>query len=68
MEVMNVTEAAEYLRMSRWLVAESVRRRQIPHFRMGGRIFLERSALDAWIQEEIKKSTEKKNSLKVVRN
>ena len=50
MQMLTVPEVAEILRVSEYLVYELVRRSEIPHIRVGGRILISRYALAEWIE------------------
>lgn len=47
-------EAANYIGVSYWMLLEMVRKRQIPHFRVGRRVLLRKHSIDEWLngQEE----------------
>jgi excisionase family DNA binding protein len=51
-EMMTVTEAAAYLRVSRDLAYELVRRNVLPHVRLGRVIRVPRFGLEQWIAHE----------------
>lgn len=53
-EVMDIREAADYLRISDWKLRQMVRQRIIPHFRVGKKIMFRRSALESWIANQEK--------------
>jgi len=46
---------------------EAIRRGEIPHIRVGTRIILRESTLDAWMAEQEQKSVAKVRTLKVAR-
>ena len=46
-------EAAVYVGVSYWLLLEMVKRKEIPHIRLGGnRILFRKETLDAWLSEQ----------------
>lgn len=49
MEIMDVKEAAKYLKISEWKLRELCKRGEIPHFRVDRRILFRRNSLDGWI-------------------
>lgn len=67
MEVMNVAEAAEHLRVSEWLIREACKRRQLPNFRVGGRILFSRKDLDEWAADQMAKSVQPASKLKLAK-
>lgn len=42
---LTIEETAKYLGVSYWLVGQMIRRNEIPHFRVGGRVLLRKKAL-----------------------
>jgi len=52
-EVLNVSQAAEFLGVSEQSVYESAGRLEIPHRRLGKRILFSRSGLVAWLSSGI---------------
>lgn len=56
MEEQNVTftakEAAEYLKISYWLITQLVKRGEIPHHKWGRKIFFKKSNLDKFVDEQ----------------
>lgn len=60
MEEQNVTftakEAAEYLKISYWLITQLVKRGEIPYHRWGRKIFFKKTNLDKFINEQEKKA------------
>ena len=50
-EIMNASEAAEFLGLDRKSVYEQVQARKIPHNRVGRRILFSRGALVEWVGE-----------------
>lgn len=49
--VMNVAQCAEYLKISKWLVYESVKKNEIPYFKIGKAIRFRINELDNWIAQ-----------------
>lgn len=65
--VLDIKGAVEYFGglISEWLIREAVKRKQIPHFRVGngrGRILFDQDALDRWVSEQAAKSTMPENT------
>ena len=50
-EIMNLIQAAEYLSLSKSSLYKSTSQREIPHFKMGKRIYFKKSELDQWVTE-----------------
>ena len=50
-ETMTAPEAAELLGLSAWTVYDLVRRREVPHIRIGRRILFRQASLLAWMTE-----------------
>jgi excisionase family DNA binding protein len=48
---LSVSEAADLLGISQWLLLQQIRRGQIPHKRCGRRILLSRMRLLAWLDQ-----------------
>lgn len=48
--VLNATQTAEYLKISKWLVYESVKKNEIPYFKVGKAIRFRIEDLDKWIK------------------
>jgi excisionase family DNA binding protein len=51
LDLMTVTELAEYLRISRASVYRLVRQRQIPVSKVGRQLRFRRDAVDAWLSK-----------------
>jgi excisionase family DNA binding protein len=49
---MPAKEAAEYLGISYWLLLELAKKKQIPHFKLGGRVMFRTDTLDLWIKNQ----------------
>lgn len=56
-ESFDVDQAAAHLNVSSDTLRTLVRKRQIPHFRIGVQIFFKKMALDAWIKLQMENST-----------
>lgn len=51
MDLMDAREAAKYVRvLSYWTLLDLARRGEIPHIRVGKRIFFSIAALNKWVQ------------------
>ena len=51
-EIMNAQEAAEYLKISYWLILKMVRELQLPAFRCGNKIMFRKSTIDSFIRAQ----------------
>jgi excisionase family DNA binding protein len=49
-EIMDITEAAGFLGISRWSLYAAAGRQEIPHRRVGRRILFSRSAMVDWLR------------------
>jgi excisionase family DNA binding protein len=49
-ERLNAKQAAEYMQISYGKFAEMVRNHEIPHLRIGNRIFAFKDSLDQWLE------------------
>lgn len=49
---LTVKEAAAKLKKSEWKIYDMVKRKQIPHFRIGSSINFREETLDAWIARQ----------------
>lgn len=48
-EVITVDEAARWLRVNRKTIYDAVQRRELPSARLGRRVLLSRTAVEAWL-------------------
>ena len=51
-EIMNAQEAAEYLKISYWLILKMARESRIPTFRCGNKIMFRKSTIDSYIRAQ----------------
>ena len=51
---LTMEEVAEYLGISYWLVGQLVRKNELPHFRVGGRILFRKKVIDNFMEEQEK--------------
>ncbi|HAG10123.1 MAG TPA: hypothetical protein DCK76_01740 [Desulfotomaculum sp.] len=53
-EIFDVKGARKYLRdlISEWLLRRELSNGNIPHFRIGNRILVDKAALDKWIENQ----------------
>ena len=58
-KTLTMTETAEYLGISYWLVNQLVRRKQIPCARVGGRVLFRVQALDEYLKNKEQESLKK---------
>lgn len=56
---LTMEETAKYLGISYWLVNQLVRKKEIPHFRAGGRILFRKKAIDDFMEEQEKLAFDK---------
>jgi excisionase family DNA binding protein len=50
-EVMNLTQAAQYLNLAKQSIYGLTARREIPHFKKGKKLYFKKPELDQWISE-----------------
>ena len=55
-QILTAQQAARYLKVSDWLIYESVKRREIPHIKLGGRVLFRRDTLDTWMEGKERES------------
>ena len=51
---LTMEEVAEYLGISYWLVGQLVRKKELPHFRVGRRILFRKKVIDIFMEEQEK--------------
>ena len=51
---LTIEETAKYLGVSYWLVGQMIRRNEIPHFRVGGRVLLRKKSIDEYMEQQEK--------------
>ena len=51
---LTIEETAKYLGVSYWLVGQMIRRNEIPHFRVGGRVLLRKKSIDESMEQQEK--------------
>ena len=56
---LTMEEVAEYLGISYWLVGQLVRKNELPHFRVGGRILSRKKVVDNFMEEQEKLAFDK---------
>ena len=49
---LTMEEVAEYLGISYWLGGQLVRKNELPHFRVGGRILFRKKVIDNFMEEQ----------------
>lgn len=49
---LTMEEVAEYLGISYWLVGQLVRKNELPHFIVGGRILFRKKVIDNFMEEQ----------------
>lgn len=62
MEIFTVKELSNYLNCSVSTVRSLVRKREIPFFRIGSKLYFKKSAIDLWIQNQELKNLQYENS------
>lgn len=60
-------ETAEYLRIGYDQLLKMVRLNQIPHYRIGRRVFFTKESLDLWTENQENQSVQIDNGLRVIR-
>lgn len=48
-EVLNLSQAAEYVSLSKSAIYKKTSERNIPHFKQGKKLYFKRSELDGWL-------------------
>ena len=51
---LTIEETAKYLGVSYWLVGQMIRRNEIPHFRVGGRVLNRKKSIDEYMEQQEK--------------
>ena len=51
---LTIEETAKYLGVSYWLVGQMIRRNEIPHFGIGGRVLLRKKSIDEYMEQQEK--------------
>ena len=51
---LTIEETAKYLGVSYWLGGQMIRRNEIPHFRVGGRVLLRKKSIDEYMEQQEK--------------
>jgi excisionase family DNA binding protein len=59
MQRMTVKEAAPYIGASEYKLREMVRKKQIPAYRVGNRIFFRKATIDEWIAQQERENFQK---------
>jgi excisionase family DNA binding protein len=57
-EIMDIKQAADFLRLKITTIYEKTSEKTIPHFKKGNKLLFNRSELQAWVQEGKVKTTE----------
>ncbi|HWQ40564.1 MAG TPA: excisionase family DNA-binding protein [Desulfosporosinus sp.] len=60
-------EAAEHLGCGYDKLLQMVRKKELPHYRIGRRVFFIKETLDLWIENQEKQSIQTENGLRMVR-
>lgn len=56
---LTMDEVAEYLGVSYWLVGQLVRKNELPHFRVGGKILFRKKIIDNFMEGQEKLAFDK---------
>lgn len=59
---LTMEEVAKYLGISYWLVGQLVRKNELPHFRVGGRLLFRKETIDNYMKEQEKIAFDKLHS------
>lgn len=65
-KTISAKQAAEYLGISYWSILEKVKRRQIPHTKVGGTLLFREESLDKWLSEQELLSLQKEPGLRKI--
>lgn len=57
MEVLNITEACEYLRIAKPTLYKYIRKGEVPAFKMGSVWKFHKESLETWVKERVQKDT-----------
>lgn len=57
--VLSAKQAANYLGISYWLILELVRKKEIPHTKLGSKIIFRKDSLNNYLLENERKSVKK---------
>lgn len=60
-------EAARHLGCGYDKLMQMVRKKELPHYRIGRRVFFTRETLDLWIENQEKQSTQIESGLRMAR-
>ncbi len=60
--VLSAKQAANYLGISYWLILELVRKKEIPHTKLGSKIIFRKDSLNNYLLENEQKSLKKENT------
>lgn len=67
MQVFTVKEVAEYLHCSVSSVRVLVRKKEIPHFRIGSKLYFNKDAVDNWVKmQELKNLQPDNNKISIM--
>ena len=56
---LTMEETAKYMGISYWLLGQQVRKNEIPHFRVGGKVLLRKKGIDNFMEEQEKVAFDK---------
>ena len=49
---LTMEETAKYMGISYWLLGQQVRKNEIPHFRVGGKVLFRKKVIDNFMEEQ----------------
>ena len=56
---LTMEETAKYMGISYWLLGQQVRKNEIPHFRVGGKVLFRKKVIDNFMEEQEKVAFDK---------
>lgn len=56
---LTMQETAKYLGISYWLLGQQVRKNEIPHFRVGGKVLFRKKIIDDFMEQQEKLAFDK---------
>ena len=56
---LTMEETAKYMGISYWLLGQQVRKNEIPHFRVGGKVLFRKKTIDDFMEQQEKLAFDK---------
>ena len=56
---LTMEETSKYMGISYWLLGQQVRKNEIPHFRVGGKVLFRKKVIDNFMEEQEKVAFDK---------